>query len=132
MTPMRAERLAEVIRAEASAIIQQRLKDPRIGFVSITDVVVSGDLRHAKIFVSVLGDEEGKRRTMEALERARGYVRSELGARIAVRFVPEILFRLDESIERGTRIVSLIREVTEEEARGSRRDAGDDRSDPQG
>ncbi|MGQ0549877.1 MAG: 30S ribosome-binding factor RbfA [Armatimonadota bacterium] len=132
MTPMRAERLAEVIRAEASAIIQQGLKDPRIGFVSITDVVVSGDLRHAKIFVSVLGDDAAKRRTMEALERARGYVRSELGARIAVRFVPQILFRLDESIERGTRIVSLIREVTEEEPRGSRRDAGDDRSDPQG
>lgn len=132
MTPMRAERLAEVIRAEASAIIQQGLKDPGIGFVSITDVVVSGDLRHAKIFVSVLGDEEAKRQTMAALERAKGYVRSELGARIAVRFVPEILFRLDDSIERGTRISSLLRKVTKEEPGGSRRDTGDDRSDPQG
>lgn len=132
MTPMRAERLAEVIRAEASAIIQRGLKDPGIGFVSITDVVVSGDLRHAKIFVSVLGDEDAKRQTMAALERARGYVRSELGARIAVRFVPEILFRLDESIERGTRISSLLRKVAKEEPGGSRRDTGDDRSDPQG
>lgn len=132
MTPMRAERLAEVIRAEASAIIQRGLKDPGIGFVSITDVVVSGDLRHAKIFVSVLGDEEAKRQTMAALERAKGYVRSELGSRIAVRFVPEILFRLDESIERGTRISSLLRKVTEEEPSGPRRDSGDDRSDPQG
>lgn len=132
MTPMRAERLAEVIRAEASAIIQQGLKDPGIGFVSITDVVVSGDLRHAKIFVSVLGGEEAKRQTMAALERAKGYVRSELGARIAVRFVPEILFRLDDSIERGTRISSLLRKVTKEEPGGSRRDTGDDHSDPQG
>lgn len=132
MTPMRAERLAEVIRTEASAIIQRGLKDPRIGFVSITDVVVSADLRHAKIFVSVLGDEEAKRQTMAALERAKGYVRSELGSRIAVRFVPEILFRLDDSIERGTRIASLLRKVAEEEPRGSRRDTGDDRSDPQG
>ncbi|MGH2403407.1 MAG: 30S ribosome-binding factor RbfA [bacterium] len=132
MTPMRAERLAEVIRAEASAIIQRGLKDPRIGFVSITDVVVSADLRHAKIFVSVLGDEEAKRGTMAALERATGFVRSELGARVAVRFVPEILFRLDESIEHGTRINALLRKVAEEEPRASRRDVGDDRQDPQG
>jgi len=132
MTPMRAERLAEVIRAEASAIIQRGLKDPGIGFVSITDVIVSADLRHAKIFVSVLGDEEAKRGTMAALERATGFVRSELGARVAVRFVPEILFRLDESIERGTRINALLRKVAEEEPRASRRDVGDDRQDPQG
>ncbi len=132
MTPMRAERLAEVIRTEASAIIQRGLKDPGIGFVSITDVVVSADLRHAKIFVSVLGDGEAKQRSMAALERARGFVRSELGARLAVRFVPEILFRLDESIERGARINSLLREVAEEEPRGSRRDSGDDRPDSQG
>jgi len=129
---MRAERLAEVIRAEASAIIQRGLKDPGIGFVSITDVIVSADLRHAKIFVSVLGDEEAKRGTMAALERATGFVRSELGARVAVRFVPEILFRLDESIERGTRINALLRKVAEEEPRASRRDVGDDRQDPQG
>ncbi len=132
MTPTRAERLAGVIRTEASKIIQQGLGDPRIGFVSITDVVVSPDLRHAKIFVSVLGTEEAKRNTMAALERATGHVRSELGARLAVRFVPEILFRLDESIERGSRVASLIREVAQEESHGPRRDVGSDRSDPQG
>ncbi len=129
MTPMRAERLAEVIRAEASEIIQQHLRDPRIGFVSITDVIVSADLRHAKLFVSVLGNDDVKRGTMAALARATGHIRSELGKRLAVRFVPEVLFRLDESIERGARIDSLIREVAEEESRGP---SGDDRSDPQG
>jgi len=129
MTPTRAERLAEVIRTEASEIIQHRLKDPRIGFVSIIDVVVSGDLRHAKIFVSVLGDEEAKKRTMTALERATGRVRSELGTRLAVRFIPAILFRLDESIERGARVTSLLREVAEEEPPGSRRNSGGDRPD---
>ena len=127
MTPMRAERLAEVIRTEASEIIQQGLKDPRIGFVSITDVVVSHDLRHAKIFVSVLGDEQVKRRTMEGLERATGHIRSELGRRLAIRFVPVVLFRLDESIERGTRVASLLREVKEE----SREPSGGHRTDPQ-
>jgi ribosome-binding factor A len=115
----RAERLAELIKVEASVIIQRDLKDPRIGFVSITDVVVSADLRHAKIFVSVLGDAESKRRTMEGLERARGYIRSELGGRLEVRFVPGILFRLDESIERGERVRSLTREVTEDASRGT-------------
>jgi ribosome-binding factor A len=129
VTPTRAERLAELIRAEASEIIQRGLKDPRIGFVSITDVVVSPDLRHAKIFVSVLGDDEVKRRTMEGLARATGHVRSELGSRLAIRFVPEVLFRLDESIERGARISSLLRGVTEE---GPREPAGGDRQDPQG
>jgi ribosome-binding factor A len=128
MSAPRAERLAEVIKSEASDIIQRDLKDPRIGFVSITDVVVSHDLRHAKIFVSVLGDDDAKHRTMAGLERARGHVRSELGARLKIRFVPEILFRLDESIERGTRIVSLMREVAEEGSRGS---SGGNRQDPQ-
>lgn len=118
MAGTRAQRLAEVIRAEASDIIRQGLKDPRIGFVSVTDVVVSGDLRHAKIFVSVLGDEEAKQRTMAALNRATGHVRSLLSARLAMRFVPGIHFRLDESIERGARVSSLLRGVGQEGTRG--------------
>jgi len=128
MSASRAERMAEVIKSEGSDIIQRGLKDPRIGFVSITDVVVSNDLRHAKIFVSVLGDDAAKRRTMEGLNRARGHIRSELGARLAIRFVPEIHIRLDESIERGVRISSLVRKVIEE---GSRESPDGHRSDPQ-
>jgi ribosome-binding factor A len=128
MSASRAERMAEVIKHEASDIIQRGLKDPRIGFASITDVVVSHDLRHAKIFVSVLGDDEAKRRTMEGLDRARGHIRSELGARLAVRFVPEVHIRLDESIERGVRISSLVRKVVEE---GPRASQDDHRPDPQ-
>lgn len=118
MAGTRAQRLAEVIRTEASDIIRQGLKDPRIGFISITDVVVSGDLHHAKIFVSVLGDQEAKQRTMAGLDRATGHIRSQLSARLVMRFVPEILFRLDESIERGARVASLLREVKQEGTRG--------------
>src|SRR3972149_5437773 len=76
---LRREKLQELFKEEASAILQRRLRDPRIGFVSVTEVELSADLRHAKIFVSVLGDEEAKRRTMEALDRGAGFVRSELG-----------------------------------------------------
>lgn len=108
---LRREKLQELFKEEASAILQRQLRDPRIGFVSVTEVELSGDLRHAKIFVSVLGDEEAKRRTMEALARAAGFVRSELGRRVTLRHTPEVLFRLDESIERGTRVVALLREV---------------------
>ena len=129
MTASRAERLAEVIKVEASDIIQRDLRDPRIGFVSITEVVVSADLRHAKIFVSVMGDDDAKRRTMEGLQRACGHVRSELGARLQVRFVPEVLFRLDDSIERGERVVSLMRDIAEDGPGGP---SSGHRSDPQG
>lgn len=124
----RAERLAEVIRSETSAIIQRDLRDPRIGFISVTDVIVSGDLRHAKVFVSVFGDDEAKRSAMQGLQQARGHIRSELSQRIAVRFMPEIHFRLDESIERGARVSSLLRQVSREESRGA---PGGDRQDPQ-
>ena len=112
---LRREKLQELFKEEASAILQRRLRDPRMGFVSVTEVELSADLRHAKIFVSVLGDEEAKRGTMEALDRAAGFVRSELGRRVALRYTPEVLFRLDESIERGTRVVALLREVTQKE-----------------
>lgn len=112
---LRREKLQELFKEETSAILQRRLRDPRIGFVSVTDVELSPDLRHAKIFVSVLGDEEAKRRTMEGLERAAGFVRSELGRRITLRHTPEILFRLDDSIERGTRITALLREAARQD-----------------
>ncbi len=115
---LRAEKLREFLKEEVSQIIQQELKDPRIGFVSVTDVELSGDLRHARIFVSVLGDDEAKAKTMAGLHSAQGYVRGELGKRMQVRYTPELTFRLDESIERGTRVVTLLREVTE----GTRRD----------
>lgn len=114
---LRAEKLQEFIKEEVSLIIQRQLKDPRIGFVSVTDVEVSVDLRHARIFVSVLGDEEAKTKTMAGLQSARRFIRGELGKRMQVRYTPELNFRLDDSIERGTRVVSLLREVSEGEHR---------------
>lgn len=109
----RTEKLREFIKEQVGQIIQQQLKDPRIGFVSVTDAEVSMDLRHARVFVSVLGDEDAKAATMEGLHSAQGYIRGELGRRLQMRFTPEIAFELDDSIERGTRVMSLIRDVTE-------------------
>ncbi|MGH2348616.1 MAG: 30S ribosome-binding factor RbfA [bacterium] len=110
----RAQRLQEFLKAELSQIIQQQLKDPRIGFVSITDVEVSQDLRHARVFVSVLGDEDAKEQTMAGLHSAQGFIRGEVARRMRTRYAPEIAFKLDQSIERGTRVVTLIRDVTKD------------------
>lgn len=110
MSSQRVQRIREEIKKEASDIIR-KLKDPRVGFVTVTDVEVSGDLRHVKIFVSVLGDESSKEATMEALTRATGHIRTEIGQRIRLRHTPEIQIRPDESIARGARIFELLREV---------------------
>lgn len=107
----RVGRVREEIKKEASDIIRNKLKDPRVGFVTVTDVEVSGDLRHVKVFVSVYGDASEKQKTMEALHRAVGFVRTELGQRIRLRHTPEIQFSFDESIERGARIFELLGEV---------------------
>jgi ribosome-binding factor A len=117
---LRLARLRELLRTEISAIVQKEMKDPRIGFVSVTDVEVSPDLRHAKVFVSILGDEAAKAKTMAGLANAQGFIRTELGSRIRLRRVPELLFRLDESIERGARVQRLLRRVAEERQEGAR------------
>ncbi|NMB45588.1 MAG: 30S ribosome-binding factor RbfA [Firmicutes bacterium] len=114
-TQQRVQRVREAIKQETSDIIQQ-MKDPRIGFVTVTDAEVSRDLRHVKIFVSVLGDEESKKASLEGLERATGYIRTEIGQRIRLRHTPEIIFRWDESLERGARISRILRDLKEEDA----------------
>jgi len=92
------------------------IKDDRVGsgMVSVTDVEVSGDLQHAKIFVSIYGSDAAKAETMAGLKAATGFVRSELGQRLQLRRTPEILFREDRSVERGTRVLSLINQLSQE------------------
>jgi len=129
---VRLARLRELFKIEVSAILQREMKDPRIGFVSVTDVELSMDLRHAKVFVSILGDAAAKAETMATLGNAQGFVRRELARRIRLRFIPAIHFKLDESIERGVRVQRLLRRVAEfEEERRSDVPGGDRRGDPQ-
>ncbi|KAF1084570.1 Ribosome-binding factor A [Sporotomaculum syntrophicum] len=107
----RPERLAEAIKKEMSDLLLNELKDPRIGFATITGVDVSSDLKYAKIYVSVLGNHEQRVSTMQALTKAQGFVRTELGRRIRLRLVPEISFILDESLDHGVRVMELLEEV---------------------
>ena len=111
----RQEKLGELIAAEISELIRTRLKDPRVGFASITHVEVSGDLRHAKVFVSVMGSAEEQTETMKGLKHANSFLRHELASRLVLRFMPELTFKLDTSIAEGARILDLIQQVEEKE-----------------
>ena len=111
----RQEKLGEQIAADISDLIRTRVKDPRIGFVSVTRVEVSGDLRHAKVFVSVMGSPEERKETMRGLNKATGYLRHELATRLTLRYMPEIAFKLDNSIEEGSRVLDLIKQVSQED-----------------
>lgn len=112
-TNRRVSRVAELIKREVSQMLIHDIKDDRVGagIVSVTDVVVSGDLQHAKIFVSVYGSEEAKIETMAGLKSATGYVRTELGQRVRLRRTPEVIFQEDPSIERGTKVLSLLNQL---------------------
>ncbi|XJZ28540.1 30S ribosome-binding factor RbfA [Bacillota bacterium Lsc_1132] len=109
----RANRVGEQMKKELSEIIGRKIKDPRIGFVTVTDVQVTGDLQQAKVYISVLGDEEQKENTLKGLAKAKGFIRSEIGQRIRLRKTPEIIFEFDESIDYGNRIESLLHQLHE-------------------
>lgn len=115
MGKQRAERLAELLKKEISDILLKEVKDPRIGFVSLTDIEVSGDLRHANVYVSVYGNEEERQASMKGLEKATGYIRKLIGERIKVYHTPEIIFKYDNSLEHGAYISRLIDKVKEDE-----------------
>ena len=108
----RTDRIAEEIKKELSELIRYQIKDPRLPeFVSITLVRVTKDLRYAKVYVSVLGDEEKKKGAIEALTHAAGFIRHEIGQRINLRYTPEIHFKLDDSIEHGMYVTKLSEET---------------------
>ena len=112
---MRANRVAEQMKKELGEIIGQKLKDPRIGFVTVTDVEVAGDLQHATIYISVLGHEKEKEDTLKGLNQAKGFIRTEISQRIKLRITPEIKFEFDSSVAYGTRIESLLKQVKNED-----------------
>lgn len=116
----RADRVSEEILKEISKIIQQDMKDPGLGMVSVVRVELTKDLSHASVFVSVLGPEEDKAKSFDALKRGTRFVRGLLGRRLKLRHAPEIVFHMDDSIERGIRIQAILKEVipAEEEDEG--------------
>ena len=108
---LRIEKLQELIKQETGKMLLNDIKDPRIGFVTVTDVEMTGDLREAKIFVSIMGDAEKVKNSLEGLNSALGFVRREIGKRIRLRFTPEISFALDMSLDYGDHIQKLLLQV---------------------
>ena len=115
MSYKRADRVNALLQRELGMIISEELRDPRIGFTTVTAVECTDDLRTAKVHVSVLGDDEQIATTMKAIEEAKPYLRHELGSRVELRFVPELTFVSDRSAERSARISTLLREAKEQQ-----------------
>ncbi len=107
----RTRRVGEQIQRELAALIHDELKDPRLGMVSISSVQVSRDLGHAKVHVSVLGNEEQTRGSLEVLNHAAGFLRHKLGKLMHIRVIPALRFYHDRSLEEGARIGALINEA---------------------
>lgn len=110
----RSVRISDLIKEEAARIIMHKLKDPRLGFVTVTGAKVTDDLRHATIYVSVFEDTK-RNKTLKALASSASFIRSELARKIKIRFIPKLSFRVDESIEYGKKIDSILNEIKSEE-----------------
>lgn len=111
---VRQARLQAQLMEEISDMILRELRDPRLGFVTLTGAEISRDLRHARVYVSVLGDEEARKQSLKALQSAAGLMRGEFARRAHLRVAPELEFRYDEGIERGQRIFQLLHSLENE------------------
>jgi len=108
----RLQRLAGLLQEELSDLLLRQVKDPRLArLVSITRIVISSDLRHAHVYVSIMGSEEEKASTLEGLMAAAPFLRRELNKRVAVRRIPELSFRRDDSLELGSRVFDLLKQI---------------------
>ena len=107
----RIQRVDELLRQEIGALLSKEVADPRIGFATITDVETSPDLRHAKVWVSVIGQKGDRDETVRALQGAMPFIRHELGRRLRIKRIPDLHVRLDDTAERGTRVLHLLSEL---------------------
>ena len=107
----RSEKVAEAIHELVSELLVKGIKDPRIGFVTVTGVKVSDDLHVATVYYTVIGSDAEKKATLQGLTSAIGFIRKEMGKRLRMKYVPDLMFKYDESIDYGNRIDQLLKEV---------------------
>ncbi len=110
----RSQRVSDLIREEIADIIMNKVKDPRLGFVTVTGAKITEDLKIATVYISILKEEE-KETMLEMLNSAKGFIRAELAKRLRMKFIPSLTFRIDESLEYGVRIEKLLREIKKED-----------------
>ena len=111
----RTEQVAEAIKENVSILIQRELKDPRLGFVTVTRVEVTPDLKQAKVFFSVIGDAEVRKQSLLVLKHASGFLRRELSHQLTIRYTPILFFEFDQALEHGEKIQRLLLELEQEE-----------------
>ena len=126
MGQLRVEKVQELMKQEVSKIILQELKDPRIGFVTVTQVEATGDLRSAKIYVSLMGSEQQVRDCWEGLTSSLGFIRREIGKRIRLHFTPELSFQLDKSLDYSTHIQKLLNDINQQAAEKAKTEIKDE------
>lgn len=112
MANRRVERVAQAIKREIGEIILRELHDPRISFITVTNVDLSGDLKEAKVYISILGNEKSQKTNIHGLQNARGYIQGEIGRRLNMRYTPRLSFHLDDSLKKMTHINELITDVS--------------------
>jgi ribosome-binding factor A len=118
----RAERVSNLIRQEICQLLQENVNDPRLkSLISVTQISTSPDLKNAKVSISVLGDKNEAKEVLTGFKSAAGYFRHELSKRIKIRSIPELTFQLDDSIERGSRVLNLIDKVVAEDSQNENR-----------
>jgi len=125
MSSQRPGRVQEAIRQEVSKILHNEIRDPRLGFLTVTGVELTNDLRYARIYFSVLGEDKDKKLALKGLNSAKGYIKGLLGDRIKLRFMPDIEFKIDETLERTQRIYDLFEKIKKERKDDAGSDSGD-------
>lgn len=113
MSELRVRKIQEFIKQEAGRILLRDLKDPRLGFVTVTSVKLTGDLREATVYVSLFGHEEEKQASLKILRRARGFFRKEIGRQLKIYYTPDIFFEEDTSLDYGMRIDGILKKIKE-------------------
>lgn len=111
---LRSNRVAEQMKKEITDIIARKIKDPAVGFITVTEVAVTGDLQQATVYITSLGNERERKESLKALEKASGFIRQEIGSRIRLRRTPELAFEFDTAIEYGNKIDALLRGLHED------------------
>ncbi|KMO86280.1 ribosome-binding factor A [Megasphaera cerevisiae DSM 20462] len=111
MGELRVRKIQEFIKQEVSSILLRELKDPRVGFITVTDARITGDLREAVVYVSLFGSDTEKKETLQALKSATGYIRTEVGRRLGIRYSPTIEFKEDTSLDYGMKIDKILRDI---------------------
>lgn len=117
--------MQEAIRQEVSKILHDEIRDPRLGFLTITGVELTNDLRYARIYFSVLGEDKDRKLALKGLNSAKGYIKGLLGDRIKLKFMPEIEFKIDETLERTQHVYDLFEQIKKEKEKDAGSDSGD-------